>query len=99
MITLPIVENINLKKAVELLRVVTHPLRLEILSFISQKKETTVNSMVEELRIDQSIVSQQIRLLKDMQLITGTRQGKFIFYKVDFEKIEKIKNIIDTHYL
>lgn len=90
------VENGELHSAGILLRAISHPLRLKILSFIDKHKPVNVHSIYTNLNLDQSIASQQLNILRASNLVKTTREGKFIFYTVNYETIERINTLIEN---
>src|SRR6476660_1990500 len=56
--------------------------RIRILFLLSQK-ECSVNEMAEELLLQQSTVSHQLRLLKNLRLVKFRRAGTMLFYSHD----------------
>ena len=77
-----------------LLRALTHPLRLQILGFIDMNKVINVNKMYNKLNLDQSITSQHLRILRKEELVFTKREGKFIFYSLNYPKIAKINKLV-----
>jgi DNA-binding transcriptional ArsR family regulator len=90
------VENGELHSAGILLRAISHPLRLKILSFIDKHKPVNVHSIYTNLNLDQSIASQQLNILRASNLVKTSREGKFIFYTVNYETIERINMLIEN---
>lgn len=78
----------------ELIRAIAHPTRLKILSFISKKKVVNVNVIYRELKLEQSITSQHLRILRDNALVNFERDGKKIFYSVEFDRIKLIQETL-----
>lgn len=87
--TLNIKDN-SLQKASNILRAVSHPLRLKILCFIHDAKKVNVNKIYASLKLEQSITSQHLRILKDADLVIHERNGKFIYYSLNYELLTKI---------
>ena len=79
----------KLEVSSELLRALAHPLRLKILAFIDSQKTINVNQIYTSLSLEQSIVSQHLRVLRQADLVKTERDGKFIHYSVDYARIEK----------
>ena len=103
-------ENANVKfsadklsYSAELMRAVAHPLRLKILEFIDQQGSTHVNKIYNTLKLEQSITSQHLRILKLAGVVNDRRDGKFIIYKIDYDVIDRIdtgmKNFLRTEAL
>lgn len=85
-----VVESPLLKTAVIILRALSHPLRIKLLLFIEKHEPVNVNIICHELQLDQSVASQQLKILRDQQLVTTIRKGKFIFYSLNREKLNRI---------
>jgi DNA-binding transcriptional ArsR family regulator len=81
------VNNERLSVASEILRALTHPLRLKILEFIDKHESINVNKIYNTLKLEQSITSQHLRILRNAGLVTTEREGKFIHYRVAYDKI------------
>lgn len=84
----------NLDTASALLRAIAHPLRLSILSFIDKKKIINVNKIYNTLGLEQSITSQHLRILRNAELVDTKREGKFIYYSLNYDKIEQVNEAI-----
>ena len=79
----------KLEAASELLRALAHPLRLQIVEFIAQNDAINVNKIYNTLKLEQSITSQHLRVLRTTDLVSTEREGKFIHYRVDYDKIDQ----------
>ncbi|MEY3052525.1 MAG: hypothetical protein RLY31_2310 [Bacteroidota bacterium] len=77
----------KLQDSSETLRALAHPLRLRILEFIDQNGVVNVNKIYKSLKLEQSITSQHLRILRLAGLVVTIREGKFIHYKVDYDKV------------
>lgn len=81
------VNNDRLELSAEILRAVTHPLRMKILEFIDSNTETHVNNIYNTLGLEQSITSQHLRILRLAELVHTIREGKYIYYSVNYDKV------------
>ena len=88
----------KLELSAEVLRALSHPVRLKILSYISKNKEVNVNTIYRELKLEQSITSQHLKILRDNELVTSAREGKMVFYTVEFAKIKAIQGILSNYF-
>lgn len=86
---------LKLKKASEGLRAVSHKMRLNIIELLIQKGELNVQDIYTSLKTDQSIVSQQLRILKDAEIVINRREGKQIFYSANLNKLAVIKDTVE----
>ena len=55
--------------------------------------EKNVQSIAEELKMDSSAISQQLRILRNNKLVRSRRDGKQIFYALDDEHVKTIIEI------
>lgn len=83
------IDSEKLHVSSELLRALAHPLRLKILEFIDQNPAINVNKIYNALRLEQSITSQHLRILRDTGLVEADRQGKYVFYELNYELIQR----------
>jgi hypothetical protein len=91
----------TLKKTTKTVRSLNHPARQEIISYISSKGSVTVteiyNNVVLTGRKKQNLVqsecSQLLAILKRENILIATRNGKFIYYSVNKERISKILSL------
>lgn len=77
----------QLKNSSEVLRALCHPLRIQILKFIDENDNINVNKIYNTLHLEQSITSQHLSILRKAGLVTTQRNGKFIYYHINYEKI------------
>ncbi len=88
------IDQEKLNTAAELLRAIAHPLRMSILAFIDDKKSINVNKIYNTLKLEQSITSQHLRILRNVELVHAEREGKFIHYSVNYEKVRWVNKCI-----
>jgi len=93
------VDFLNLKKAAMILRALNHKLRQQIVKIIDENKKLTVTEIYIRLRLEQSVASQHLAILRRAGIVKTTRDGKFIFYTVNHDKIRQIMKSVDdlTH--
>ncbi|WP_164215000.1 metalloregulator ArsR/SmtB family transcription factor [Virgibacillus sp. YIM 98842] len=71
------------------------PTRIRILHLLFQK-EYSVNTIAKVLDLQQSTVSHQLRLLKNLRLVKYRREGTTLYYSHDDEHvIDILKQAID----
>jgi ArsR family transcriptional regulator len=88
----------NIQKASSILRAISHPLRLKILNYISQNRKVNVNSIYSTLHLDQSITSQQLRILRDADVVEAERSGKEIYYSLNIERLKAVAETLQQHF-
>jgi ArsR family transcriptional regulator len=77
----------------KIMRALAHPLRLRIIQFIDAQTSACVNDIYKAVDIEQSIASQHLRILRMAELVHTRREGKFIFYSLDYGKMSEAARI------
>jgi DNA-binding transcriptional ArsR family regulator len=85
----------ELDEASQTLRSISHNLRLNIISLISDLKEVNVNEIYRRLNIEQSITSQHLKILRDSNIVHTKRDGKMVIYSINNNKLSKINAAIN----
>jgi DNA-binding transcriptional ArsR family regulator len=83
-----------LKKAALVLRALNHKLRQQLLKLIEEEKKITVTEIYVRLRLEQSVASQHLAILRKAGIVVTQRDGKFIYYAVNFKRIEEIDTFV-----
>lgn len=84
------VDLLQLKKAALILRAINHKLRQQILKLIQQKDKITVTEIYVKLRLEQSVASQHLAILRKAGFVTTVRDGKFIYYSVNNPRLQEV---------
>jgi DNA-binding transcriptional ArsR family regulator len=84
----------NLRKSVLTLRAVNHKLRLKIIKMLSTKKQMSVTDIYVKLRLEQSVASQHLAIMRRAGIVTTTRSGKNIFYELNQDRLKSIAGFI-----
>jgi ArsR family transcriptional regulator, virulence genes transcriptional regulator len=90
-----VVEHHNIKKSILTLKALHHKLRLQIVKLLDENQQMTVTDIFVKLRIEQSVASQQLAILRRARVVVTERQGKFIFYKLNLERIAELNKIAE----
>ena len=85
----------EIKKVKEVFHAITHPLRKRILQLLEEKQQATVTDIYVYLRIEQSVASFHLRILRDAKFVATDRKGKSIFYKPNYINLTKLEKIVD----
>lgn len=93
--TLLNVDLLNVKKAAMVLRAVNHKLRQEILKLIDEQGRVTVTEIYVKLRLEQSVASQHLAILRKAGFVKTDRDGKFIYYSVNNSRLDELNNFVD----
>src|SRR5687768_12858208 len=70
-------------------KALSHPARIAILKVLAQKNECICGEIVEVLPLAQSTVSQHLKELKNVGLITGTVDGPRSCYCINWKAFQK----------
>ncbi len=84
----------KLEASSNVLRALCHPLRMKILEFIDKNKSINVNKIYNTLKLEQSITSQHLRILRAAGIVNTEREGKFIHYTIDYEKVSSVLKVV-----
>lgn len=74
----------------ELLKAIANPVRLCILNRLSENGEMRVSDMQECIEASQSVISQHVRKLKDLGILSLRREGTSSYYSLEDETVRKI---------
>jgi ArsR family transcriptional regulator, virulence genes transcriptional regulator len=89
------VDFLTLKKAAMILRAMNHKLRQQIIKLIDDNKRITVTEIYVKLRLEQSVASQHLAILRRAGIVKTTRDGKFIYYTVNVDKVKQIMDFVE----
>jgi DNA-binding transcriptional ArsR family regulator len=90
------VDLLNVKKASLVLRAINHKLRQQILKLIDEQGKITVTEIYVKLRLEQSVASQHLSILRKAGFVNTERDGKFIYYTVNTQRIEELNNFVES---
>jgi ArsR family transcriptional regulator len=76
---------LKIKRAIQIntkfLKALADPARLSIIDVLLQK-DTYVGNMISRLKIEPTLLSHHLSILKSVGLVTATRHGKQVLYKL-----------------
>jgi len=90
----PALDHLSIKKASLTFRAINHPLRQEMIRMIDSKGHATVTELFVEMRLEQSVASQHLAILRRAGLVKKEREGKFMYYKLNLEKLELLNKLV-----
>lgn len=88
-------EYAKLRRAILTLRSINHPLRKQMLVLLEQKKRMTVTEIYDKLKLEQSVASQHLAIMRRAEVVKTNREGKFIFYSVNAKRIEEVTALVE----
>lgn len=85
---------LNLQAPAILLNAMANPGRLTILRMLLDK-ELSVNEICAAVGLEQSAVSQHLRLLRNAKLVSTRRDAQRVFYRCESEAVGKMMATLD----
>lgn len=90
------IDLIALKKSALVIRALNHKLRQQILRLIAESGSIAVIDIYVKLRLEQSVASQHLAILRKAGFVKTKREGKFIFYSPNLTRVRQINQITQT---
>jgi len=85
----------KLRRAVLTLRALNNPLRKKIVNMLEDKRSITVTEIYDSLKIEQSVASQHLAILRRADIVTTKREGKSIYYGLNKKRIAEIIALVE----
>lgn len=77
-----------------ILKVLSHPIRMQLVIFLIERNYSNVNTMAEHFEIPQSTVSQHLTRLRERNIVNYERKGAEVYYSIDNPKVTAIIKIL-----
>lgn len=90
------IDYLNVKKAALVLRALNHKLRQQMIKMLEENNKMTVTDLYIQLRLEQSVASQHLAILRRAGIVKTERDGKYIYYKVNEDRVSQINQIVDS---
>lgn len=87
-------DTLAIKKAALILRAFNHKLRQQIMKIIDTEEKVTVTEIYVKLRIEQSVASQHLAILRRADFVKTEREGKYIYYTINSERVKELKQFV-----
>jgi DNA-binding transcriptional ArsR family regulator len=88
------IDTLDIKKSAIILRAVNHKLRQVMLKYIGEKGQVTVTEIFEYLLLEQAVASQQLAILRKTGFVKTKREGKFIYYSVNRQRLLDLNKFV-----
>lgn len=85
----------ELRKAVLVLRAINHKLRQRIVDLLEEQEQMAVTDIYVKLRLEQSVASQHLAILRRAGVVATERQGKYIYYSLDKNRLAQISKLVE----
>jgi DNA-binding transcriptional ArsR family regulator len=87
-------DYVAVKSAAMTLRSVNHKLRQQIVKLLDENKRMNVTDIYVKLRLEQSVASQHLAILRRANVVKTEREGKFIHYSLNYAKIADVAKFV-----
>ena len=90
------VDFVHSKKAALILRSINHKLRQQIIKLLDESQKMTVTEIYVKQRLEQSVASQHLAILRRAGIVATTRDGKFIYYSVNYNRLAEVVKFVES---
>ena len=82
---------------IRITRALNHPIRIQILYYLNDYKESSVNNLVKQFDVSQPAISRQLRILEEARLVKSKRVKQEKYYQLFDNHIIKILDVLRQH--
>jgi len=90
------IQTEKLQSAINMLKVIAHPVRLAIVDLLTENLRMTILEIQEALNLEQAIASQQITLMEDKGVLKSEKVGRNKYVSLRFPKMKKIVTCLEN---
>lgn len=83
------------KNAAMTLRAINHKLRQQVIKLLEEHKRMNVTDIYVKLRLEQSVASQHLAILRRANIVITEREGKFIHYTLNHARIAAVAQFVN----
>lgn len=94
----PLPDRRGLGVASKTLRVMSNPVRLEILCHLLKREELGVGELVEAVGLSQSALSQHLGKLRALGMVATRRDQQRIYYRIAREDVQQVMDLLRELY-
>jgi ArsR family transcriptional regulator, virulence genes transcriptional regulator len=85
-----------LNRAAHVLKALNHPIRQNIIKILDEEDKLTVTDLYIKMRMEQSVASQQLAILRRAGIVKTEREGKYVYYMINKARLEEISEFIEN---
>lgn len=82
---------------IRITRALNHPIRIQILYYLNDNKESSVNNLVKQFDVSQPAISRHLRILEEARLVKSKRVKQEKYYQLFDNHIIKILDVLRQH--
>ncbi|PAB58222.1 ArsR/SmtB family transcription factor [Anaeromicrobium sediminis] len=86
--------NLYYDLSASFMKALAHPTRVKIIERLKGEDELCVCHIYEDLELEQSNVSQHLKILKDKGILESRKDGLKVMYKVKYKETIEILNLV-----
>jgi DNA-binding transcriptional ArsR family regulator len=90
------IESDKLLLAVNMLKVIAHPIRLAVVDLLTVHQKMTVLEIQEALNIEQAIASQHLTLMEDKGVLISEKVGRNKYVSLKFPNMKNIVTCLEN---
>jgi len=89
------IETDKILSAVNMLKVIAHPIRLAIVDLLTHNKKMTVLEIQDALRLEQAIASQHLTLMEDKGVLVSEKVSRNKYVSLRYPKMHHIVSCLE----
>lgn len=79
-----------MQKAAAIYRAINHSLRLQIIGIIHKAGVINVTPIIQQLKLEQSLISAHLKILRDAKIVKTEKKGKSVYYSINYQEVNRI---------
>jgi DNA-binding CsgD family transcriptional regulator/DNA-binding transcriptional ArsR family regulator len=79
-----------IQKAAGIYRAINHSLRLQIIGIIHKAGAINVTPIIQQLKLEQSLISAHLKILRDAKIVKTEKKGNSVFYSINYQEIHRV---------
>ena len=87
-------ETLITKSAAFVLRALNNPLRQKIIKVIHTQKRVNVTDIYIRLRLEQSVASMHLAILRNEGFVNTERVGTEIYYSINYDRFAEVDKLV-----
>ena len=84
----------KLSKIAEIFQGLAYPIRLQILELMEDGEDHPVSEILARVQIEASLLSHHLAKMKNIGILSSSRNGRNIYYKLAIQEITKVFDCI-----
>ena len=86
----------SVQSAALTLRAINHKLRKQMIKLLDEHKKLPVTEIYTKLRLEQSVASQHLAILRNAGIVKTEKEGKFIHYSLNVDRLAEIADLSES---